>query len=126
MPMTWDLSDLYAGADDPAIDRTLAELETRAEAFATATRGRVGELTPDAFADALTTKFKSRSIRLMAAISTLVVSIFYLIPQMVGSGSIVGPLIGLDYEVGVVVIGGLVVFIVATTGMVSTTWVNTG
>jgi cation/acetate symporter len=76
------------------------------------------------FADALTTKFKSRSIRLMAAISTLVVSVFYLIPQMVGSGSIVGPLIGLDYEVGVIIIGGLVVFIVATAGMVSTTWVQ--
>lgn len=76
------------------------------------------------FADALTSKFKSRKIRLMAAISTLVVSVFYLIPQMVGSGSIVGPLLGLDYEVGVVIIGGLVVFIVATAGMVSTTWVQ--
>ncbi len=76
------------------------------------------------FADALTTKFKSRKIRLMAAISTLVVSVFYLIPQMVGSGSIVGPLIGLDYEVGVVIIGGLVILIVATAGMVSTTWVQ--
>jgi hypothetical protein len=60
----------------------------------------------------------------MAAISTLVVSVFYLIPQMVGSGSIVGPLIGLDYEIGVIIIGGLVVFIVATAGMVSTTWVQ--
>ena len=49
---------------------------------------------------------------------------FYLIPQMVGSGSIVEPLIGLDYEVGVIIIGGLVVFIVATAGMVSTTWVQ--
>lgn len=76
------------------------------------------------FADALTSKFKSRKIRLAAAISTLVVSVFYLIPQMVGSGSIVGPLIGLDYEIGVVVIGLLVVFIVATAGMVSTTWVQ--
>ncbi len=76
------------------------------------------------FADALTSKFKSRKIRLVAAISTLVVSVFYLIPQMVGSGSIVGPLIGLDYEIGVVVIGLLVVFIVATAGMVSTTWVQ--
>ncbi len=75
-------------------------------------------------ADALTSKFKSKKIRLVAAISTLVVSIFYLIPQMVGSGSIVGPLIGLDYELGVVIIGGLVVFIVATAGMVSTTWVQ--
>jgi cation/acetate symporter len=76
------------------------------------------------FADALTAKFKSKKIRLMAAISTLVVSVFYLIPQMVGSGSIVGPLLGLDYEVGVVIIGGLVILIVATAGMVSTTWVQ--
>ncbi len=76
------------------------------------------------FADALTSKFKSRRIRLMAAISTLVISVFYLIPQMVGAGSIVGPLLGLDYEVGVVIIGGLVVVIVATAGMVSTTWVQ--
>lgn len=76
------------------------------------------------FADALTSKFKSRKIRLMAAISTLIVSVFYLIPQMVGAGSIVGPLLGLDYEIGVVIIGGLVVFIVATAGMVSTTWVQ--
>lgn len=76
------------------------------------------------FADALTSKFKSKKIRLVAAISTLVVSVFYLIPQMVGSGAIVGPLIGLDYEIGVVVIGALVILIVATAGMVSTTWVQ--
>jgi cation/acetate symporter len=76
------------------------------------------------FADALTSKFKSKKIRLVAAISTLVVSVFYLIPQMVGSGAIVGPLIGLDYEIGVVVIGALVITIVATAGMVSTTWVQ--
>ncbi len=76
------------------------------------------------FADALTSKFKSPRIRLMAATSTLVVSVFYLIPQMVGAGSIVGPLLGLDYEFGVIIIGGLVVFIVATAGMVSTTWVQ--
>ncbi len=76
------------------------------------------------FADALTSKFKSKKIRLVAAISTLVISVFYLIPQMVGSGAIVGPLIGLDYEIGVVVIGALVILIVATAGMGSTTWVQ--
>src|SRR5436190_8017255 len=38
------------------------------------------------FADALDSRYQSRSIKLAAAISTLVVSIFYLIPQMVGSG----------------------------------------
>ncbi len=76
------------------------------------------------FADALVQKFKSKRVRLAAAISTLVVSVFYLIPQMVGAGTIVQPLIGLDYWAGVVIVGGIVILIVATAGMVSTTWVQ--
>src|SRR3954452_22259979 len=43
---------------------------------------RLGKFT---FADALDAQFHSRGIKLTAAISTLVVSIFYLIPQMVGA-----------------------------------------
>lgn len=42
---------------------------------------RLGKFT---FADALDSKFQSRGIRLAAAISTLVVSIFYLIPRWSG------------------------------------------
>src|ERR1700736_4581 len=49
---------------------------------------RLGRFT---FADALDSKFNSRGIKLSAAISTLVVSIFYLIPQMVGAGALVKP-----------------------------------
>lgn len=44
---------------------------------------RMGKFT---FADALDSKFHRKGIKLSAAISTLVVSIFYLIPQMVGAG----------------------------------------
>ena len=43
---------------------------------------RLGKFT---FADALDARFGSRGIRLAAGISTLAVSIFYLIPQMVGA-----------------------------------------
>src|SRR3954465_12233779 len=46
------------------------------------------------FADALNAKFNSRGIHVAAGISTLVVSIFYLIPQMVGAGALVKPLLG--------------------------------
>src|SRR3569623_2863061 len=53
---------------------------------------RLGKFT---FADALDAQFNSRGIKLAAAISTLVVSIFYLIPQMVGAGSLIKPLLGL-------------------------------
>lgn len=82
---------------------------------------KIGKYT---FGDALAAKFKDRRVRLMASVSAIVVSVFYLIPQMVGAGSIVQPLLGLDYEIGVILVGLVVVFIVATAGMVSTTWVQ--
>ena len=76
------------------------------------------------FADALDARFDSRGIKLAVAISTLVVSVFYLIPQMVGAGSLVTPLLGLPHWAGVILVGMAVTFIVATAGMVSTTWVQ--
>jgi cation/acetate symporter len=82
---------------------------------------RMGKFT---FTDALDYKFNSRSIKLCAAISTLVVSIFYLIPQMVGAGDLVVPLLGLPHWAGVVMVGSVVIFIVATAGMTSTTYVQ--
>src|SRR5215208_6985171 len=47
---------------------------------------RLGKYT---FADALDSRFNSRGIKLAAAVSTLLVSLFYLIPQMVGAGALV-------------------------------------
>jgi cation/acetate symporter len=82
---------------------------------------RLGKYT---FADALDAQFDSRAIKLTAAISTLVVSIFYLIPQMVGAGALVTPLLGFPHWVGVVMVGSIVIFIVATAGMTSTTYVQ--
>ena len=82
---------------------------------------RLGKFT---FADALNSQFQSRGITLAAGISTLVVSIFYLIPQMVGAGSLIKPLLGFPQEAGVVLVGVIVVIIVATAGMVSTTYVQ--
>lgn len=87
---------------------------------------RLGKFT---FADALDAKFHSQGIRLTAAVSTLVVSIFYLIPQMVGAGALILPLLGLEslglqpYH-GVIGVGVIVIIIVVTAGMVSTTWVQ--
>src|SRR5688572_30840895 len=82
---------------------------------------RLGKFT---FADALDSQFNSRGIKLAAAISTLVVSIFYLIPQMVGAGALVKPLLGFEHYQGVLTVGVIVVLIVVTAGMVSTTWVQ--
>jgi len=82
---------------------------------------RLGKFT---FADALDAKFGSRGIKLAAGVSTLVVSLFYLIPQMVGAGTLVKPLLGLPHWAGVVLVGAVVILIVVTAGMVSTTWVQ--
>ncbi len=82
---------------------------------------RLGKYT---FTDALDSQFNSRGIQLAAALSTLIVSIFYLIPQMVGAGTLVTPLLGLPHAVGVIMVGTIVILIVATAGMASTTWVQ--
>ena len=82
---------------------------------------RLGTFT---FADALNARFGSRTVTVAAAVSTLVVSLFYLVPQMVGAGALITPLLGVPHWVGVVLVGAVVTFIVATAGMVSTTWVQ--
>ncbi len=82
---------------------------------------RLGKYT---FTDALDSKFDSKSIKLTASLSTLIVSVFYLIPQMVGAGDLVVPLLGLPHWAGVVIVGAIVIYIVATAGMTSTTYVQ--
>lgn len=82
---------------------------------------RLGKFT---FADALNSRFNSPAIQLAVGVSTLVVSIFYLIPQMVGAGALITPLLGLPHYAGVLIVGVTVTLIVVTAGMVSTTWVQ--
>jgi cation/acetate symporter len=82
---------------------------------------RLGNYT---YTDELYAKFNSRGIKLFAAISTLVVSVFYLIPQMVGAGVLVEPLLGIPHYMGVIMVGAIVITIVATAGMTSTTYVQ--
>lgn len=82
---------------------------------------RLGKFT---FADALNARYQSKGIQLVAGVSTLAVSVFYLIPQMVGAGVLVKPLLGLPHWAGVVLVGAVVILIVVTAGMVSTTWVQ--
>ena len=82
---------------------------------------RLGKYT---FTDALDSKFNSKGIQFTAALSTLVVSICYLIPQMVGAGALITPLLGLPHFMGVILVGTIVIIIVASAGMASTTYVQ--
>jgi cation/acetate symporter len=76
------------------------------------------------FSDAIDSKFNSKAVRLTVAISTLIVTIFYLIPQMVGAGILITPLLGWSYKIGVLLVGLVVIIIVFTGGMASTTYIQ--
>ncbi|TCO47643.1 cation/acetate symporter [Kribbella antiqua] len=79
-------------------------------------------------ADQLAFRMKQRPVRTAAATSTIVVSIFYLLAQMVGAGSLVGLLLGVKSEglkAGVIIlVGALMIFYVTVGGMKGTTWVQ--
>jgi cation/acetate symporter len=79
-------------------------------------------------ADQLAFRMKQRPVRTAAATSTIVVSIFYLLAQMVGAGSLVGLLLGVKSEglkAGVIVlVGALMIIYVTIGGMRGTTWVQ--
>ena len=74
--------------------------------------------------DILAFRNNPKTAKTMAAVSTIVVSIFYLTAQMVGGGVLVKTLVGIDYEVSVIAVGVLMLAYVVFGGMVATTWVQ--
>ncbi|RFU40848.1 cation acetate symporter [Actinomadura logoneensis] len=79
-------------------------------------------------ADVLAFRMRQRPVRAAAGISTIVVSIFYLLAQMVGAGALVNLLLGTHGEAAkigtIVVVGALMIFYVVVGGMKGTTWVQ--
>ncbi len=79
-------------------------------------------------ADQLAYRMRQRPVRTAAATSTVVVSIFYLLAQMVGAGSLVALLLGVDSgalkNTVIVGVGLLMIFYVTVGGMKGTTWVQ--
>src|SRR3954467_1222352 len=78
-------------------------------------------------ADVLAYRMRPRPVRAMAALSTLTVSTFYMIAQMVGAGTLVALLLkgsGITFNVAVTLVGMLMVAYVVFGGMLATTWVQ--
>jgi cation/acetate symporter len=79
-------------------------------------------------ADQLAYRMRQRPVRTAAATSTVVVSIFYLLAQMVGAGALVTLLLGVESEAWkalvIVGVGLLMIFYVTVGGMKGTTWVQ--
>ncbi|MCI0528205.1 MAG: cation acetate symporter, partial [Nitrospira sp.] len=78
-------------------------------------------------ADVLAYRLNPRPVRAMASLSTLTVSTFYMIAQMVGAGTLVALLLkdsGLTYQTAVIGVGILMIIYVVFGGMLATTWVQ--
>jgi len=75
-------------------------------------------------ADMLTARFNMSRIRSTAAVSTVVISMFYMIAQLVGAGAIIKLLLGIPYAYSVIGIGILMTILVVGGGMVATTWIQ--
>jgi cation/acetate symporter len=79
-------------------------------------------------ADVLAFRMRQQPVRMAAAISTLVVSLFYLLAQMAGAGGLVTLLLGVSGEaaqaVTVALVGALMIFYVLVGGMRGTTYVQ--
>src|SRR5215468_9521728 len=80
----------------------------------------VGKFT---FADLVAYRLGQRSVRSAAAIGTLAVILFYLIAQMVATGSLIKLLFGLPYGWSVILVGSAMLLYVQF-GMLATTWVQ--
>jgi cation/acetate symporter len=79
-------------------------------------------------ADVVSYRLRQRPVRTAASVSTIVVSIFYLLAQMAGAGKLVGLLIGAESELAksltIVAVGALMIVYVTVGGMRGTTWVQ--
>jgi len=79
-------------------------------------------------ADVLAFRMRQGPVRTAAAVSTLVVSLFYLLAQMAGAGGLVSLLLGVSGSGAeaavVIVVGGLMIVYVLVGGMRGTTWVQ--
>ncbi len=76
------------------------------------------------FADVVAFRLRQTPVRIAAALGTLAVVSFYLIAQMVGAGNLISLLFGINYEIAVLVVGGVMLAYVIFGGMIATTWVQ--
>lgn len=74
--------------------------------------------------DVIGKRFPSKKMRVIMAFCTFIISILYMIPQLVASGFLLRLLLNIDYSISVIVIGGLMTIYVVLGGMIATSWVQ--
>ncbi|MBN3786336.1 cation acetate symporter [Burkholderia sp. Ac-20353] len=75
-------------------------------------------------ADVVAFRLEERPVRILAAVNSLVIVLFYLVIQLVGAGKLIQLLFGVPYMVAMLAVGALVLVYVLIGGMLATTWVQ--
>lgn len=76
------------------------------------------------FSDVINRGFNSQRLKALSAITSVLISIFYLLVQLMGAGSLLSLLFGIDYTVSLICIGALTGVLVLLGGMKATTLVQ--
>lgn len=74
--------------------------------------------------DVVSARLDERSMRLFAGMSTVVISIIYLVGQLVGAGVLIAALFGLSFAASVLLVAVLMTIYVTVGGMLAATWVQ--
>src|SRR5512135_3599400 len=76
------------------------------------------------FADVVAFRLRQKPVRIAAAVGGILTVLFYTIAQMVGSGSLIKMMFGINYELAEIIVGSVMLAYVLFGGMLATTWVQ--
>lgn len=74
--------------------------------------------------DVIATRFPSKTMRTLTSLSTMFISILYMVAQLVAAGALIKLLLGVDYKSAVIIVGCLMTVYVVFGGMMATSWVQ--
>jgi cation/acetate symporter len=76
------------------------------------------------FADAVAFRMNPVPVRISAAVSSMLCTLFYLLAQMVGAGYLIQLIFGIPYIAAEIIVGSVMIVYVLFGGMIATTWVQ--
>ncbi|AZV41411.1 solute symporter family protein [Peribacillus asahii] len=74
--------------------------------------------------DMITARFKYKQVRGVTALNTMIISIFYMLGQLVAAGALFKLLLGIPYNTSVIIVGIFMLAFVLFGGMTATSWVQ--
>jgi cation/acetate symporter len=82
---------------------------------------RLGRFT---LADVIHGRFPDERLRRLLGVACILISLIYLVAQLVGAGALMSILFGMSFDTGAIVVGALTTIYVVFGGMLATTWVQ--